>query len=340
MEPLREQADSTDPEVAKAARLIASANRPEDSVVAKARVRRAVMARLSGRAAPPLRSRLRPSVVFGIVLFATSAAAASVTWVVTRYIEDKKQEGEVRAPKGPLVVPEAKELAGRRVARGGTALDLNVIPGIDVVAVALDADSLVASVGPASPTGLAPMPPMMAMPRVIARRVVKNVAAPAAEPTVIDDATDPVVAEAPTPIAPPAPVVVAEPAKEKIVAQAPVEAIAAPVAPAPAPEPAKPQPAREPEVDNTPDAEVLLLQSAFSALRREGNPKKAARALDSYLRQYPRGKLAEEALGLSIEAYASMDDARAAERAASYLARYPEGRYRTAAARALERFPQ
>ena len=321
MEPLRNEANSADPEVANAARLLASAHRPHDSVVAKARVRRAVMARLSGVGA---RARLRPSVVVGIVLLATSAAVASVTWVVTRWIENQKKEAEVSAPKRVLETIDSASADGAAVRRTKLALE--------VPTTALGVDSTPGLVAP----------PARGTRTANARKQPAMRAKSTPTPTpaeVSDDASEPV---APAPVAAPAPIEPPRPAiaKTLLVARGPVEALAPqPVAPpAVKPEPT-PEPTPETAVGPEPDAELALVQAAFSALRQEGNPGKAARALDAYLRKYPGGKLAEEALGLAIEAYATLDDARAAERAAQYLERFPAGRFKLAASRALSRFP-
>jgi hypothetical protein len=92
------------------------------------------------------------------------------------------------------------------------------------------------------------------------------------------------------------------------------------------------------EAPPPPDEEVALVRSAFDALRRDRDPREATRLLDNYLRRFPQGKLAEEALGLAIEATASLGDPRAAELAARYLVEYPRGRFRSAAERAQQRF--
>ena len=58
--------------------------------------------------------------------------------------------------------------------------------------------------------------------------------------------------------------------------------------------------------------------------------------LDAYLQQYPDGALAEEALALAIEAALEQREPRARTLAATYLRRYPAGRWRAAAIRAME----
>lgn len=74
---------------------------------------------------------------------------------------------------------------------------------------------------------------------------------------------------------------------------------------------------------------------AVQALRRDGNPGLAARLLEEQRTLYPQGPLAEETLSLQIEAAMALGDVRAQGFARSYLARYPNGRYRALAQRAL-----
>jgi hypothetical protein len=76
---------------------------------------------------------------------------------------------------------------------------------------------------------------------------------------------------------------------------------------------------------------------AVRALRKQGDAARAQALLDQYLRANPRGALAEDALALSIEAAAARKDPRAADYARRYLARYPNGRFRGVAERALSR---
>ena len=90
----------------------------------------------------------------------------------------------------------------------------------------------------------------------------------------------------------------------------------------------------------TPASERALVFDAMRALRREGQPARAARLLDEYLRSYPRGLLAEEALALAIEAASANGDPRTKSFADRYLSNYPEGRFRAAALRARARFLQ
>jgi hypothetical protein len=75
---------------------------------------------------------------------------------------------------------------------------------------------------------------------------------------------------------------------------------------------------------------------AIQALRKERDPARAQTLLNSYLKANPRGLLSGDALALSIEAASVQHDPRAAEYARRYLARYPKGKYRDLAKRALE----
>jgi hypothetical protein len=76
---------------------------------------------------------------------------------------------------------------------------------------------------------------------------------------------------------------------------------------------------------------------AVRALRKQGDFARAQALLDRYLKDNPRGALAEDALALSIEAASARKDGRAADYARRYLARYPHGRFRTVAEQALSR---
>lgn len=76
---------------------------------------------------------------------------------------------------------------------------------------------------------------------------------------------------------------------------------------------------------------------AVRALRKQGDAARAQALLDQYLKSNPRGALAEDALALSIEAAAARKDPRAADYARRYLTRYPNGRFRAVAERALAR---
>jgi cell pole-organizing protein PopZ len=91
---------------------------------------------------------------------------------------------------------------------------------------------------------------------------------------------------------------------------------------------------------SSPVSEKELVFDAMRALRREGQPVRAAKLLDEYLRRYPKGSLSEEALALAIEAASATGDPRAKGFADRYLASYPTGRFRPAAQRALSRFSQ
>jgi hypothetical protein len=96
-------------------------------------------------------------------------------------------------------------------------------------------------------------------------------------------------------------------------------------------------PAAHPEpVAVGPDAN--LVSDALRALRAERAPDKASQLLARYLRLHPDGLLAEDALALAIEAAAARRDHAAGQLGASYLARYPQGRFRGLASEAVRRY--
>lgn len=74
---------------------------------------------------------------------------------------------------------------------------------------------------------------------------------------------------------------------------------------------------------------------ALRALRKDGRPEQAQTLLTRYLSENPDGALAEEALALSIEAALKRNPARATSYARQYLKRFPQGRFRPLAQRAL-----
>jgi TolA-binding protein len=81
-------------------------------------------------------------------------------------------------------------------------------------------------------------------------------------------------------------------------------------------------------------------QAAFNLGRleaRAGNGAAAAGFFETYLREQPRGPLAQAALGRLLEARVELGDTRAArETATSYLERYPAGPHAEAARKVLE----
>jgi hypothetical protein len=86
-----------------------------------------------------------------------------------------------------------------------------------------------------------------------------------------------------------------------------------------------------------PGEDPSQVAEAVRALRKQGDAARAQALLDEYLRANPKGALSEDALALSIEAAAARKDPRAADYARRYLARYPNGRFRGVAERALAR---
>jgi outer membrane protein assembly factor BamD (BamD/ComL family) len=86
-----------------------------------------------------------------------------------------------------------------------------------------------------------------------------------------------------------------------------------------------------------PDDPTDVLE-AIRALRSGHDAPRAATLLSRYLRDHPRGLVAEDALALSIEAADAMHDVRgASEFAARYLRLYPSGRFHVLASEAAQR---
>ena len=113
---------------------------------------------------------------------------------------------------------------------------------------------------------------------------------------------------------------------------------AVPAVPEAAPEtPAPEKPSEARAAKPRPGEDPTQVAEAVRALRKQGDPARAQALLDQYLKSNPRGALAEDALALSIEAAAARKDPRAAEYARRYQARYPGGRFRAVAERALAR---
>lgn len=130
----------------------------------------------------------------------------------------------------------------------------------------------------------------------------------------------------------------AVPAGAAVVDRRPAAARPAPL-PAVEPEPVPPEgapPAARPPRQPAPAAESpARVVAAVRALRTEGQPARAERLALEYLRAYPRGALAEEALALAVEAAARAGDSRAVSLASSYLRRYPQGRFQRVAEQTL-----
>ena len=74
---------------------------------------------------------------------------------------------------------------------------------------------------------------------------------------------------------------------------------------------------------------------AIQALRTDKDPSRAQGLLNDYLKTPPNGVLSEDALALSIEAASAQHDPKAADYAKRYLAKFPHGKYRALASRAL-----
>ena len=79
---------------------------------------------------------------------------------------------------------------------------------------------------------------------------------------------------------------------------------------------------------------AALMVEAMRA-RRAGNFARVRELSAEYRLKYPSGGLHEEALALSIEAAAALGESDASRLASLYLQRYPSGRFRSQAQRAL-----
>jgi len=129
-----------------------------------------------------------------------------------------------------------------------------------------------------------------------------------------------------------------EPAREAPAEAAPqpeAESAAQPTATAaPAvPQRPAPKPAERPQRKAAEDATQVL--DAVKALRAERDPARAQGLLDEYMKSHPNGVLSEDALALSIEAAAARRDPKAKDYARRYLSKFPNGKYRALATRAL-----
>lgn len=84
--------------------------------------------------------------------------------------------------------------------------------------------------------------------------------------------------------------------------------------------------------------EAAMVAAAVKVLRGDQDAKRAHDLFEEYLREYPQGLLAEEALALAVEAAGAHDDPQAARLGTEYLRRYPTGRFRGVAEQARQRF--
>jgi hypothetical protein len=75
-------------------------------------------------------------------------------------------------------------------------------------------------------------------------------------------------------------------------------------------------------------ADTELVRQAVKALRRDRDPARAARLLESVYTRESDGVLAEEVMALRVEAALARKNGQARNYAQQYLARYPQGRYR------------
>lgn len=119
--------------------------------------------------------------------------------------------------------------------------------------------------------------------------------------------------------------------------EAPLAVPSAPISSAPIRPPAPSsralRPSLKPETTQT-ASETLLVQEAVDALRNRGDADRADELLEKYLKKGDN-QLAEEALALSIEANLSRNPSKAQSLARTYLSKYPNGRFKSLAERAL-----
>jgi hypothetical protein len=129
---------------------------------------------------------------------------------------------------------------------------------------------------------------------------------------------------------PPArPRAIAEPAPVEV--SAPTPAVAEPTLRTPA----SPHPVARTSTPYPPGEDPSSVVRAIVALRNQKDPQRASTLLNQYLSKNPSGSLSEDALALSIEAAARDHDPRGVALARRYLERYPQGRYRSFAQKAL-----
>jgi hypothetical protein len=323
---LRDRDSSPEPDVAQAAKILRFARPLEPSRERKNRVR----ARLSepGAAMVSLRRlRLRAATVVAVLLVSTGALAATL-WVV------------IRPSRSVAPPPEKVRPAPRR--------ETPIVPRQSPTAprASTNAPPAKSSVPRKARAAVRPRSSILRPAR--ARTVAKAEVPPASEPSLAERTEAPASREeAPPP--PPSPEVLtprAEPATPpETAAPAPTtpkpETSAAPPAPKPKPETPAAPPAPKPKPETivppaVPPEEARLVLRAMKSLRRDRNPRAAAKQLDQYLAKFPRGVLLEEALGLAIEAAVLRGDDRASDLARRYLTRFPSGRFRSAAESALQ----
>jgi len=115
---------------------------------------------------------------------------------------------------------------------------------------------------------------------------------------------------------------------------APADDSAAVEAPAPSAPHVVPRGATRARPESSEDATHVV--EAIQALRTERDPSRARELLNDYLKTHPNGVLSEDALALSIEAASAQHDPRAADYARRYLAKFPRGKYRDLANRAIQ----
>jgi hypothetical protein len=103
----------------------------------------------------------------------------------------------------------------------------------------------------------------------------------------------------------------------------------------PPPNAARPAPRSVAHARSDSSEDATHMVEAIQALRTDRDPSRAQGLLSDYLKTHPHGVLSEDALALSIEAASAQHDPRAADYARRYLAKFPQGKYRDLANRAV-----
>jgi len=316
-ERLRDIVATDDPALAELARLVRATGDPEPRPGAQDRVRRA-LAELP-RARP--RRRWQTAVVAALVLFIVlPAAIAGVHWIVA----------SPAPPKAPAPVPSPAAPGSPSVARRSAAAG-PVPPALEEAgATAAVPAAPRARTGPTRDGEVARRAPAAVDPAASAG---SGASGPRPAP------------EAPAPEAPAPPTAIPGP----VLLAPPPASERRPHLPGPATGRAGDVPAAgrldaralgsshprsEPGAAPT-AADTGLVLDAMRRLRRGHDPRAALREIDAYLARFPDGDLAEEALALAIEARGALGDPVACALAEQYLQRYPHGRFRDPAGRAL-----
>lgn len=331
---LRDMTDCDDPAVSELIDLVRSAGELDPPAGAQERVRRVLVL------PRPQRSRFRqPLMVALALLVVVPVAVASVKRLVAPRLpapppvprlEPVRTPRPRGAPPEPVLtaMPESVWLA----ASISDDDSIHLVPQPEIparVAIAAPARPPIAAPTVASPpAALKPAAPQPAEVHAPAPTVSAPPPAPLASRSVPEFRGWPPDRAAPPTPTPTPPSASASQGEPRMPLRPPGPRPALTLRPAPAP-------ARAPAPQ--PDESVLVL-GALHRLRHDHDARGALVQLDEYRARFPGGDLAEESLALMIEARAALDDRQAGALAAEYMQRYPQGRFRAAAERALRRF--